>query len=225
MEYAPEPPEEIAEYIKRAHERDRSTNVYLLAQHIVNEGFLLIGTADPEPKTEYHPQERQLFLDNIWRSTVLIDKERATLQATWSGKLAIQCALFGDVNTPGQRMATDPDIFTQRYQYGWSNAPNTREDMWYDDDIVLNADERLLPLLRRHRQLNGRIDIIRHIPNTFEYTTVVADDGEHYLRTGMLKTYEPQQVVGSLPVVASDIYRIEIEWWPPSWYAPYDSTL
>lgn len=31
MEYVPEPPEEIAEHLKRANERDRSANVLLMA--------------------------------------------------------------------------------------------------------------------------------------------------------------------------------------------------
>lgn len=222
MEYAVEPPEEIAEYIKRAAERDRSTNVFLLARHIADQGFLLIGTADPSPVVEYVPQERQIFRDNLWRQDVLVDRDKPTLQATWSGKLAVQCALLGDINTPGQRMATDPAIFQQRYRYGWDCValpqPATDSMLENEDDLQPHADERLLPLFKRNRQLGGRIDILKYAEDSFSFTTVANEDGEEIIREGMLKTYESHAVVGSFPVLASDLHYIGMDWRSPSFY-------
>jgi hypothetical protein len=223
MEYAAEPPEEIAEYIKRAAERDRSTNVFLVARHIADQGFLLIGTADPAPNTVYTPKERQIFRDNLWRQDVLVDRDRPTLQATWSGKLAVQCALLGDINTPGQRMATDPTIFQQRYRYGWdcidilAPAAEVENMLQNEDDILPHADERLLPIFKRNRNLSGRIDIIRPREDSFSLTTVTGE-GEEIIRQGMLKTYESHAVVGSLPVIASDLYYIGMDWRSPAFY-------
>lgn len=222
MEYAPKPPEEIAALVKRAHERDRSTNILLIAQAIEREGYLLIGTADPEPVATHVPRERQTFRDNLWKQNVLVDRDKPTLQATWSGKLAVQCALMGDINTPGQRMATDPAIFRQRYRYGWDCVaipePITDSALQHEEDILPHADERLLPIFKRNRQLSGRIDIIKYEEDSFTYTTTIDKEGEEQVREGMLKTYDSHAVVGSLLVTASDLSYIGIDWRSPTFY-------
>lgn len=222
MEFAPEPPEEIAELVKRAHERDRSTNILLIARAIAREGYLLIGTADPKPVAMYAPKERQIFRDNLWKQNVLVDRDRPTLQATWSGKLAVQCALMGDINTPGQRMATDPAIFQQRYRYGWDCVaipePITDDMLQREEDILPHANERLLPIFKRNRQLSGRIDIIKYEEDLFTHTTTIDEEGEELVRGGMLITYGRHAVVGSLPVAASDLSYIGIDWRSPTFY-------
>lgn len=222
MEYPPEPPEEIAEFIKRTNERDRSTNIFLMTQAIVDEGYFLIGTASPEPQAIYAPKERQVFRDTIWKRDVLVDRDKPTLQATWSGKLAIQCALLGDINTPGQRAALNPDIFPERYSYGWSSSPpeNSADTLQYNEDLISpHADRRLLPILKRHRTLSGRIDIIKFVPDSFLSTVIVTDEDDVEIRQGMLKTYDSHAVVGSLIAVASDLQYLDMEWRDPERYA------
>lgn len=115
--------------------------------------LLMIGTALSEAVHKVVPKLVSFNLDvGSW---VAKDIQRPSLRATGLGKLAAACALFGDMNHPGQRSRMGHQLVTTKGpHFGFEHDPNLTEG------IYIHITEELDAALPKYPELTGAIDIV-----------------------------------------------------------------
>lgn len=163
--------EQLLEIVENANQNpeDPSTNRLLIAQHIAALGFYMIGTA--ESQTTRHPtkqtyRDRNFINENgePFESTFFNDPDKKTTRATWSGKLALECAVLGDFNIRDQRMLLGKPLTRTPRMYGWEYRATVAADehdeiVLYEDLVFPHAEQALLNNV--DDSIEGFIDVVR----------------------------------------------------------------
>lgn len=215
------PPQEIADIIEAVSNKDPDISLLDATTSILAAGYLFIGTAQSEPI--HYPTSGQRYLDRHLDHEVYVEEpEQPILQATWSGKLAIMGAVFGDINKPGQRKAMGAPLTAEPHIYGWyglhykevqarlglaDNDPG-----YHEDAIGIQADLELLHAVQKlHDNLTGSIDILR-MDESFYLVGDKPEAEENRTRTrpGIVISRHAHASVATLPVFGSDLWQTNI---------------
>lgn len=215
------PPEDIAEIIAAVTNRDPDVSTVDALAAIVAKDYNLLGTAQSqavhEPVADQHYGDRHLG-----HEVYVEDPGIPVLQATWSGKIAIMGAVFGDINVPQQRQQLGNPLTDGPHRYGWFGLlPEVIQekldlplgDLGYvQESIALQADLELLHAVRRqHDTIVGGVDVLAW-NESYYFLTGAQDPGEirSVTRPGIVLTRQAQTTVATLPIYGSDLWETGI---------------
>lgn len=215
------PPRDIADIVDAVVNKDPDMSILDATARILAAGYLFVGTAQSEPV--HYPTSRQRYLDRRLNHEVYVEEpEQAVLQATWSGKLAVLGAVFGDINKPGQRRDMGAPLTPEQHTYGWFGVHyeemrsrlelSDNDPGYYEEMIGTQADVAYLHAVRRlHDKLTGSIDILR-VDESFYFVgnKLGAEENRAQTRPGIILSRYAQATVGTLPVFGSDLWLTDI---------------
>lgn len=215
------PPKEIADIVEAVSRRDPDISVVEAVAKIQAMRYFCTGTA--QSQAVHEPVAGQRYTDkNLGHEVYVEEPDIPVLQATWSGKLAVTTAVFGDINTPRQREKLGVPITPEPHSYGWFGLwyDELRQrlkleygDLWYDDDVIgVQAEPELLAAVqRKHDAITGSIDIFRE-NESFYVHYGSPDPGQLCTptRPGIVLTRQAQTTVATLPVWGSDLWETGI---------------
>jgi hypothetical protein len=215
------PPQDIAELVHAVNGRDSAISVVDAMACIEEKGYLFIGTAQTQAVHEPIPDQRYNDV-NLGKDIYVEDPGVPVLQLTWSGRIAIMGAVFGDINVPNQRLLLGEPLTPEPSSYGWFG-------LWYEEvqaslglpindpeylqySIGIQADTRLLSAVRRrHDNIRGSADIVPHDESVYLlYGEQEPDEIRGITRPGILLSKQAKTTVASLHIYGSDLWETGI---------------
>lgn len=215
------PPSDIAELVDAVNRRDPDISVVEAIAEIGSRGYLFVGTAESQALHEPVPDQRYRDVD-LGTEIYVEEPGVPVLQMTWSGKIAVLTAIFGDINIPHQRARMASPLTPETRQYGWFGMwPETLQkqyDLEFGDPgyaehtIGVQADVELIHAVqKRGDTIVGKADIVHQDESAY---TLLGDQdpGEQRGRTrpGIILTQKTMQTVASLCIYGSDLWETGI---------------
>lgn len=207
------PPQEIADIVEAVSNRDPNLSILDAFTMIREAGFFGIGTTQSE--AIHLPVANQTYADRKLGHRVYVEEPGVpVLQATWSGKLAVMCAIFGDINkSPSERRQIGA-LAPHKYSYGWYGHGKENLLSGYGDEGIIGtqADLELLNAVRRgHDTITGAIDFIESDDNFYIHPYKPEPEELHGpTRPGIVLTGREHATVATLPIFGSDLWATGI---------------
>lgn len=206
-------PQEATDIIAAVYARDPDVSVLDAFDRLYDLELLAIGTPQSEPV--HRPVADQLYTDRNLKQDVYVEEPGVpVLQVTWSGKLAVACAVFGDINKPRSARRQFGSIKPENHLYGWfGTGDNTITGSLGDESSIgVQADPALLGAVRRlHDAITGSIDFVIFDDSFYIHESKPEPDELHSAtRPGVLLTREEHVTVATLPVFGSDLWETGI---------------